>query len=85
MKSKWWNPDLYGKNWKQVSKEVRSNKTCVDCHRTLTLRDLQADHVVPLSQGGKTSKANLRTRCIWCHKRKTALCKPKNFPRGKIK
>lgn len=32
----------------------------------------QADHIVPQVEGGTHELSNLRTLCIWCHKKETA-------------
>ena len=50
----------------------RDDWTCVECgHRDRTGRTLEADHVVPLSGGGKDTVANMRTLCRWCHREAT--------------
>ena len=41
---------------------------CVDCGRSF---GLQIDHVDPVANGGATSAANLRHRCVPCHGAKT--------------
>lgn len=42
---------------------------CVDCGRISTTNEI--DHEIPLEQGGSNDDANLRIRCIECHKAKT--------------
>lgn len=43
---------------------------CVDCgHISLSN---EVDHDTPLEQGGSNDRANLKVRCIDCHKAKTA-------------
>lgn len=42
---------------------------CVDCGNRF---GLEMDHVVPLSEGGETSLANIEPRCELCHDKKTA-------------
>ncbi len=32
----------------------------------------EADHIVPLVEGGDHSEDNIRTLCIWCHRDETA-------------
>lgn len=40
-------------------------------HRARTL--WEADHIVPVSEGGgECGLENMRTLCVWCHKRETA-------------
>ncbi|OZF05235.1 HNH endonuclease [Rhodococcus sp. 15-2388-1-1a] len=47
---------------------------CVDCgyQGTPGAGDVQADHDIPEAEGGPTTLDNGRTRCIPCHKAKTA-------------
>jgi len=45
---------------------------CVDCKRVAHGREMHADHVVPISQGGaRYDVANGEARCVRCHGRKT--------------
>lgn len=82
MTLKWYDKSLYGTQWKDLSDECRSTKRCVDCGRILTKADLQADHIIEISKQGKNCLANLACRCVSCHKKKTALNKPKWIPKG---
>ena len=51
---------------------LRCNWACVDCGKVCYGRDLHADHVVPISQGGaRYDVANGEARCVSCHGRKT--------------
>lgn len=51
---------------------TRCNWACVDCGRVCHGRQLHADHIVPISQGGERyDVANGAARCIVCHARKT--------------
>ena len=43
---------------------------CVDCGST---EDLEVDHLIPVSQGGKTEPENQATRCADCHRRRHKL------------
>lgn len=47
----------------------RDENKCVDCGSTA---NLQIDHIIPLSKGGKTIKSNLQTLCELCNKTKGA-------------
>ena len=49
---------------------VRDNDTCQYCLRQLKRSDLNLDHVVPRSQGGKTSWDNVVCSCISCNLKK---------------
>jgi 5-methylcytosine-specific restriction endonuclease McrA len=44
--------------------------TCCYCHREFFTEDLNLDHVVPRSQGGKTCWENIVTCCIQCNSEK---------------
>lgn len=46
---------------------------CVDCGRVAYGREMHADHVMPISQGGaRYDVANGAARCQACHNRKTS-------------
>jgi 5-methylcytosine-specific restriction endonuclease McrA len=49
---------------------ARDDHTCQYCSRRLPRRDLNLDHVVPRSRGGKTNWENVVTSCIECNFRK---------------
>jgi len=49
---------------------VRDNFKCQYCGRRLPTRKLNYDHVVPKSQGGRTTWQNIVTSCIPCNDRK---------------
>src|SRR3954465_10362609 len=49
---------------------ARDNDTCQYCGRQLPRPDLNLDHVVPRSQGGKTSWENVVCSCVGCNLRK---------------
>jgi hypothetical protein len=46
---------------------VRDGGRCRNCHSS---RNLEVDHVVPVSRGGLTAEDNLETRCRRCNRRK---------------
>ena len=46
---------------------VRDGGLCRRCHGT---RNLEVDHIVPVSRGGPTEEANLETLCRRCNRRK---------------
>lgn len=48
----------------------RDDHTCQYCIRRLPRRDLNLDHVIPRSKGGKTNWENVVTSCIECNFRK---------------
>ncbi len=49
---------------------ARDNDTCQYCGRQLPRPELNLDHVVPRSQGGKTSWENVVCSCVGCNLRK---------------
>ena len=51
---------------------VRDDHTCQYCAKLLPRRQLNLDHVIPRSQGGKTNWENVVTSCIPCNFRKGA-------------
>ena len=51
---------------------TRDAWACVDCGRVCHGREMHADHVKPISQGGERyDVANGQARCSACHARKT--------------
>lgn len=63
--------DKAHKNWRHAVL-TRCNWQCVDCGTVAYGRDMHADHVVPISQGGERyDVANGQARCAACHARKT--------------
>ncbi len=51
---------------------ARDNHTCQYCMRQMKRIDLNLDHVVPKSRGGRTSWENVVTSCVPCNLRKSA-------------
>ena len=49
---------------------VRDRNTCQYCGRSFHSSELNLDHVVPRSQGGKTNWENIVCSCVPCNKRK---------------
>lgn len=63
--------DKAHKAWRQAVL-TKCNWQCVDCGRVAHGREMHADHVVPISQGGaRYDVANGAARCVRCHGRKT--------------
>jgi len=48
----------------------RDNFKCVLCGTTGKEEKLEIDHIIPISEGGKTIKFNLRTLCFKCNRGK---------------
>jgi len=49
---------------------IRDNRTCQYCQAQPGVRALSVDHVIPRSQGGKTTWENCVTACKQCNTRK---------------
>jgi 5-methylcytosine-specific restriction endonuclease McrA len=49
---------------------ARDNFSCQYCARELTIKDSSIDHVVPRSQGGRTTWENVVTACHPCNREK---------------
>jgi len=49
---------------------VRDHSTCQYCGRNFPSSELNLDHVVPRSRGGKTTWENIVCSCVPCNKRK---------------
>ena len=59
------------KVWRQAVL-TKCNWACVDCSRVCHGKELHADHVKPISQGGERYDVdNGAARCAACHARKT--------------
>ena len=71
--------DKAHKAWRQAVL-TRCNWQCVDCGLVAHGRDMHADHIVPIMQGGdRYDVANGAARCQSCHSRKTARERPKRM------
>ena len=57
----------------RLSVEARDGRVCAACGRVADEGDWQADHIVPVAEGGGSCGLdNLRTLCTGCHKAATA-------------
>jgi 5-methylcytosine-specific restriction endonuclease McrA len=70
-----WDKSRYGEDWKDLAHERKKldNFTCVECgykSSSSVGTGLHADHIIPISQGGRNTLSNLRTVCVECHKKK---------------
>ena len=45
----------------------RDNGKCYLCHINLTLKEIQLDHLIPVSRGGDSSAQNLAVACRFCN------------------
>jgi hypothetical protein len=48
----------------------RDNFTCVCCGAKAPSVNLEVDHILPISKGGKTTEKNLQTLCFLCNRGK---------------
>lgn len=64
---------------------LRQKKKCNQCESPIVLypySSADADHIIPISIGGKTTIENLQLLCVICHRHKTVVenrCVSKNF------
>ena len=49
----------------------RQKGVCVKCKGKFDLKEMEADHITPWSQGGKTNKENCQMLCRDCNRRKS--------------
>ena len=59
--------------WIKLKREnvfIRDRHMCTYCGRRYASDDLNVDHIVPKSKGGKREWANVTTACATCNKRK---------------
>ena len=62
-----------GRKWMSIRQDtlLAGRFTCVDCGHVSAKNEI--DHEIPLEQGGAAmDKANLKIRCVECHKAKTS-------------
>lgn len=85
MKKTIFDKSLYGDNWEELSAacKKRDNYTCRKCgynRRTShEVRQLHADHIIPLTKNGPNKLSNLQTLCTKCHQFKTNRNRPKSL------
>ena len=48
----------------------RDQNRCQYCGKVFSQRDLNLDHVIPLSRGGGSGWTNVVCACVWCNTRK---------------
>lgn len=58
-------------NMKQRVYEKQSGK-CVICGEKFEIKEMEADHITPWSEGGKTSEDNCQMLCKKCNREKSA-------------
>ncbi len=56
---------------KQKVYEIQ-NRKCRACNETFELSEMEADHITPWNEGGKTNEENCQVLCRECNRRKSA-------------
>ena len=51
----------------------RQGKMCMYCHVPLILKEATADHITPVSKGGKIERGNICAACKTCNNAKGAM------------
>ena len=54
----------------------RDGYRCCKCGKSGIFNDLEIDHIMPISKGGKTHPDNLQTLCKRCNKEKSNIIEP---------
>lgn len=62
----------FTENQKRIAYE-RQSGICVKCKKHFELKDMQGDHIVPWSKGGKTIQENCQMLCQDCNRRKSNI------------
>ncbi len=63
----------------------RDNSMCQKCSKILLDRDVEIDHIIPLSKGGSTIEANLQVLCFDCNRSKGGKVEDIFHPEAKNK
>ena len=68
-----WGNGRGGRPWRRLRNLVlvRDGYTCQACG-TISVTDMEVDHITPVSRGGTDDMTNLRALCRRCHATKTA-------------
>lgn len=62
--------DYYNIKENRISIFERDGYICYKCGKLLTRWDATLDHIIPVSRGGKNSKDNLITCCLFCNSKR---------------
>ena len=65
------NIRAFSDSMKQKVYEKQSG-ICVRCADEFTIKEMEADHITPWSEGGKTSEDNCQMLCKRCNREKSA-------------
>ena len=66
------NLRLFGNKTKQRVYQQQGGH-CTICGNPFTIKEMQADHITPWSDGGKTVEANCQMLCKDCNRRKSNI------------
>ena len=64
------NLRIFDNNQKRI-KYQKQKGFCASCNKKFLINQMQADHIIPWSQGGSTVLDNLQMLCIDCNRRKS--------------
>ena len=65
------NIRAFSDNQKREAYE-RQKGVCIECGKHFDISDMEADHIIPWSKGGKTSPDNCQMLCTNDNRRKSA-------------
>ncbi len=63
---------VFNDNMKRSAYE-RQNGTCVKCRKHFEIEEMEADHITPWAQGGKTTESNCQMLCKDCNRTKSDI------------
>jgi len=69
-KEKYLSIRVFSKNQIREAYE-RQNGICIKCHEHFELNQMEADHIIPWSKGGKTTADNCQMLCKNCNRVKS--------------
>lgn len=49
----------------------RDHNLCQKCGKSLLDKEIEIDHIIPVSKGGPTTESNLRVLCLKCNRKKS--------------
>lgn len=49
----------------------RDARICQNCKKLCSTKEIEIDHIIPISKGGKTAESNLQVLCISCNRKKS--------------
>lgn len=60
----------YRDKWFEFNESADDTYTCVRCGKTFSKGDIDIDHIIPQSKGGKDHLTNLQCMCVYCNRSK---------------